>query len=428
MKKAILALLFIGVALAGCPNTNPNNGDPTTPDPNNGNPIIPVEFSKMDDSGYTVQSVGTLAQGTNDFAFEMYNEINEEGKNVFISPWSLSSALGMTQEGARGNTLLEMQQVLNLPANDSERQSAFAHLFNSINSPNDAYQMSTANAIWADDSLQMLEGFVNTVKTYYGAEARELDFAQSAQATNTINTWVEDKTNDKIKDLIPPNTLSSDTRLVLTNAVYFKGTWQIQFDPKDTREEEFRTPDGTVMTDMMRITKNDDGFDYAEDELAQVLELPYKGDKLSMLILLPTEDSLSNLEESLNAQKINSYRNSLQKTELPIYIPKFKFEEKYFLKENLPNIGMIDAFSPNADFFGISDERLLISEVIHQSFVEVNEEGTEAAAATAVIMEKTSSIGDPTIFKADHPFIFAIIDKDSGMILFLGKVADPTKT
>ncbi|MCR4335067.1 MAG: serpin family protein [archaeon] len=415
MKNTLFALLFIGLALGGC----------TSPNPENPNPVNPI----VDDSGYTSQSVKEFAQGTNDFAFAFYREINEDGKNVFISPWSISSALGMTQEGARGNTAIEMQQTLNLSANDSQRRSSFAYLFNFINSPNDAYTMSTANAIWANNDFQIIENFVDVVKNYYGAEARELDFAQSEQSTNTINKWVEDNTNGKIKDIIPQGVLSDMTRLVLTNAVYFKGTWQIQFNPDDTMPEEFRTPNGTVMADMMRIIKNDDGFNYTEDDLAQVLELPYKGDKLSMIILLPKNDSLSNMEASLDAQKIESYRNSLRKTELPIFIPKFKFEAKYFLNQNLSNLGMKDAFVPEiADFSGISDESLYISDVIHQSFIEVNEEGTEAAAATVVVVAATS-IGpeNPFEFKADHPFMFAIIDNETGLIVFLGKVVDPTE-
>tara|TARA_Y100000310_G_C20702557_1_gene831266 strand:+ start:3737 stop:4975 length:1239 start_codon:yes stop_codon:yes gene_type:complete len=412
MKKALIVLLFIGVALAGC--TSPG------PDP------IRTNFTNADDSGYTAQAVEELAFGTNDFAFELYNEVNEKNKNVFISPWSISSAFGMTQEGARGNTAIEMQQVLNFSTIDSERRSSFAHLFNSINAPNENYQMSTANAIWVDNDFQILENFVDTVKTFYGAEAQELDFAESVEATNTINDWVEDKTNNKINDIIPQGTLNNLTRLVLTNAVYFKGTWEMQFDPDDTKEEEFRTPSGVVMTDMMRIT--DDEFYYTEDDLAKVLELPYKGNKLSMLILLPKEDSLSNLEASLNAQKFEEYRDSLWKTELPIFIPKFKFEEKYFLKENLSNLGMKEAFTTKADFSGIANEDLLISSVIHQTFVEVNEEGTEAAAATVIAIGVTSAPPEPYIFRADHPFIFAIVDNESGLIIFLGKVADPTKS
>ncbi|MCR4368578.1 MAG: serpin family protein [archaeon] len=415
MKKKVLAVLLSALFLAGCASPNPE------PNPNNTAALV-------DDSGYALGQEEELIGGINQFAFDFYGEVNAKD-NVFISPWSASSALGMTYEGAREKTAEEMAQVLGLPANDARRRSSFAHLIKEINAPNEHYNLSTANAIWINQEFQIEDSFSNVARSYYDAQSSEVDFSRNIEAASEINSWVEEKTNNKIKDLVPPSALNSLTRIVLTNAVYFKGTWKIQFDPNNTKKEVFHSPSGEVMADMMIITKNDKGFNYAEDGLAQVLELPYNGDKISMLIILPKGD-ISELEASLDAAKVAEYRNSLRNREFPIYIPKFKFEKSYSLKQALSNLGMQSAFAPGvADFSGISKgEDLYISEALQKTFVEVNEEGTEAAAVTAVVaIAESAEIQIPLEFKADHPFIFLIQDRETGLILFLGKITDPTK-
>ena len=239
----------------------------------------------------------------------------------------------------------------------------------------------------------------------------------------------EDQTNDRIKDLIPQGVIDPLTRLVLTNAIYFKGDWVKQFDKKDTQERDFTTSTGnTVKAQMMSLTHDqaDINFNYTETDEAQVLELPYSGNELSMLIILPKSD-LSSLESSLSSDKLKEWRSNLTSEKVDqIYLPKFKFDTKYFMADTLSAMGMPTAFSSGADFSGMDGTKsLFISSVIHQAFVEVNEEGTEAAAATAVIVGETAAPIQNIIFNADHPFLFIIQQRDTGNILFLGRVTNP---
>jgi len=268
----------------------------------------------------------------------------------------------------------------------------------------------TMDALSSDTRINILKSLAKRRKTI------------TELSRKIINTWVEEQTNNKIKDLIPQGMITPLTRLVLTNAIYFKGTWAIQFDPTDTKKQDFRVnSEKTVQADMMSLTEEE--FNYTETDDLQILELPYKGDELSMLILLPKEN-LNKIE--LTLENLEQWRSSLRERELNIYIPKFKFETKYFMSKDLKEMGMPTAFGEGADFSGMTgDKKLFISQVIHQAFVEVNEEGTEAAAATALTMVE-SAVTKPTLFKADHPFIFIIQQKETGNILFIGRVNDPT--
>jgi len=278
----------------------------------------------------------------------------------------------------------------------------------------------------AKSRFQLLEEYRDTIERYYGGKITRLDYARDPEGSRqTINSWVEDKTEDKIKDLIPPGILNPDTVLVLTNAIYFKGTWVLQFDPKDTIDEDFTTSAGQIVkVPMMRLTGKDAEFNYAETDEIQILEMPYEGEDLSMLIILPKENNLEDIEESLTTEKLSEWKNMLKKQRVDIYIPKFKLETKYSMEGTLTKMGMPTAFTPAADFSGINGQGgIWIDKVIHQAFVEVNEEGTEAAASTAANMITAAQ----PVFRADHPFIFIIQQKDTGNILFLGRVVDPTK-
>ena len=230
-----------------------------------------------------------------------------------------------------------------------------------------------------------------------------------------INAFIEEQTNDKIKDLIPSGVLDSSTRLVLTNAIYFKGTWQWEFDTSDTRDSDFKiTPTNIVKTPMMNMNPDKVSFNYADTGDLQILELPYKGDEISMLVLLPSEN-LDAIENTLTAEKLNEYKSKMKETKLDsISLPKFEFDTKYFMKDTLSALGMPTAFSESADFSGMTGKKdLFISFVIHQAYVKVDEKGTEAAAATAAGMEKTTEVMPRTDFRADHPFIFLIQEKDT---------------
>jgi len=416
-SKILLGLLLTVILFFGC----------TTP--------LPHEQIILDDSQSTDTGVKEVVKGNNQFALEMYSEINENGKNLFFSPWSISSALAMTFEGAKGQTAEEMRTVLQFQENDLERRSSFAKIYNALNKDNSEYQLSTANALWAQENYPFLKDYIDTTKKYYSAEFTNMDFVnKTEESRKTINSWVEEKTNDKIKDLIPAGTLNDMTRLVLTNAIYFKGDWQTPFDKTKTKKEEFKVNETTnVQVDMMKLKEGKEGFNYAETDELQIIELPYKGKELSMIVLLP-KNNIPEIEEMLSAEKLNEWKDLMHEKEVYVYFPKFKFETKYFIANNLSEMGMPTAFSYNADFTGMFDsakteENIFISEVIHQAFVQVDEEGTEAAAATAVVMKATSAMPtNPIEFRADHPFIFIIQENSTGSILFMGKVVDPTSS
>ncbi len=381
----------------------------------------------LDDSGASQEKVNAVVNANNQFALELYSKLNEEnaGKNIFFSPYSISVALAMTYEGARGQTAEEMQSVLHFPADPEVRRPAFARIYNQINKRGKKYKLSTANALWAQKDYPFLDEYFNTVEKYYGGKVTNLDFVGDPENSRiTINKWVEAQTNNKIKDLIPEGVIDAATRLVLTNAIYFKGTWFKQFDKKNTVERDFKiSPTNSVKVQMMHLDDKKAKFNYTETKDLKILELPYSGGDLSMLILLP-KDSIEQLESELTIENLNNWTARLKEEEVSIYLPRFKFETKYFMAKTLREMGMSSAFG-NADFSGMTGRRdLYISNVIHQAFVEVNEEGTEAAAATAVVMKEAAMM--KKLFNADHPFIFIIREKETGNILFLGRVSDPT--
>ncbi len=277
-----------------------------------------------------------------------------------------------------------------------------------------------------------MDEYFKTIEQYYGGKVTNLDFTGNTENSRiTINNWVEEQTNDKIKNLIPPESIDSLTRLVITNAVYFKANWSIQFDAKNTYDQQFKLGFNTTTTaKMMHQTAY---FNYSETDEIQILEMDYLGNDLSMLVILPKDGhNIDNVGSTINMEKLNKWKSNIKYERVAVAFPKFKFEIKYFMKGTLSDMGMPSAFSmADADFSGMTGTRdLFISAVIHQAFVDVNEEGTEAAAATAVVMRTTTAPGkieQPKIFNADHPFIFIIQDKKTGNILFLGRVTDPSK-
>lgn len=384
----------------------------------------------LDDTESTSEKVSTVIEANNQFALDLYSKYRAKEGNIFFSPYSISTALAMTYEGAKGQTAEEMQSVFYFPEDNDARRSSYANLYNEINKKDKKYKLQTANALWAQQDYQFLDEYFNTVEKYYGGKVTNLDFvAETEKSRQIINTWVEDQTNDKIKDLIPSGAIDAMTRLVLTNAIYFKGNWALQFDEDNTREADFKiSPSETVKAQMMSLIGEKAKFNHAETEDLQILEMPYEGEDLSMLVLLPKEDNLDQVEQTISVAQLNEWREMLQEGKINVYLPKFKFETKYFMAQDLKGMGMPLAFSDTADFSGMTGKRdLFISQVIHQAFVEVNEEGTEAAAATAVIVALTAINEDPKEFRADHPFIFIIQQKDTGNILFMGRVNDPNE-
>jgi serpin B len=396
-----------------------------------GQTTTPQAASLADDKGATPAGITAVINANNQFALDLYSELRKsaKGENVFFSPYSISTALAMTYEGARGKTAEEMQSVFHFPTDGQLRKSAFAAIHNQLNKPDSKFKLSIANSLWAQKDSKFLSEYLTTLQQYYAAKATNLDFVSATEESRkTINKWVEDKTNNKIKDLLSLGSLDATTRLVLTNAIYFKGTWIRQFDKSQTKDGDFRvSATNTIKVPMMRRADKDATFNYAETSDLQILEMPYEGERLSMLVLLPKGD-LSLLEPSLSLDKINDWKSKLREQRVDVLMPKFTLDTKYSMKETLTQMGMPTAFDGDrADFSGMTGRKSLrISAVIHQAFVDVNEEGTEAAAATAVVMSGKSVPRPVPIFRADHPFIFVIQDKENGNILFIGRVVNPT--
>lgn len=406
-------------------------------------PYQPDQPPKADDVGSTQSGIQEVANANNQFAFDLYSELDKsEQGNLFYSPYSISAALAMTYEGAKSQTADEMKSVFHFPENNVLRPN-FAAIYNDINQGNKAYELRTGNALWVQNDFPFLEDYTSQVEQYYGGKAANVDFVtETEKSRQTINSFIEEQTNNKIKDLIPQGMLNSMTRLVLTNAIYFKGTWEWEFDKSDTRVQDFKiTPTNIVKIPMMYMDPDKARFNYADLEDLQILELPYKGEKISMLVLLPkqgedydretgevikSEYMLEDIE--LSSEKLNEYKSQMKETKLDsISLPKFEFDTKYFMKDTLSSLGMPTAFSDGADFSGMTGQRdLFISFVIHQAYVKVDEKGTEAAAATAVGVDLTSAT-PRNFFRADHPFIFIIQEKETENILFMGRVIDPTQ-
>ncbi|MEM2088592.1 MAG: serpin family protein [Thermoproteota archaeon] len=390
-------------------------------------PYPPTKPPKANDTGSTLQGIREVVRANNQFAFKLYSElVKAETGNVFYSPYSVFSALAMTYEGARGETAEEMKTVFGFPESNVLR-SNFAAIYNRINEASEDYELRTGNALWTQKDYLFLEDYLRTVEEYYGGKAAVSDFINEAEESRqTINTFIEEQTNHKIKDLIPPGVLDEYTRLVLTNAIYFKGDWKIAFNESLTSEEDFWVePDRTVKVQMMHMHPNETiRFNYADTGDVQIIELPYKGENVSMLIVLPKD--FEAFESSLTLEKLDEYKAEMREETLDeICLPKFELETKYFMQQTLSTLGMPTAFSGAADFSGMTGGRdLFISEVIHQAYVKVDEKGTEAAAATAVIM-KLTAIPETKIFKADRPFIFIIQEKATGNILFIGRITNP---
>jgi serine protease inhibitor len=439
-------------------------------------PRPPVEIS---------QPVTFAVEANRGFAVDLYRQLAREnqGKNLFFSPYSMSAALAMTAEGARGETALQMGEVLHFPKesrrsgkdaewipwNHATIDAGLADLDKQYNAENDC-ELRVANALWGEKTYPFAKAYLDAIEKSYGTgHVTPVDFVHNAEAARElINTWVEDQTKDRIKNLIPPRYVDRDTALVLTNAIYFKGQWVEAFQANGTKDEDFFLEDGTkVRAPLMHhdvtgsasyAAFNGDGtvfnipFTMAERSIQgggaggtkaparypdqdgfTMLELAYKGEKLSLIVLLPqAADGLPALEKMLTAANLKTWIGTLRRRRVDVFLPKFKLETSYEMKKPLIAMGMPRAFDyKSAQFSGMNAngrDELFISKVLHKAFVDVNEKGTEAAAATAVIMAKRAMvIAKPftPIFRADKPFVFLIYDKHNGNVLFLGRMMKP---
>jgi len=377
----------------------------------------------------------SLVEGNSAFGFELYQALKGEEGNLFYSPYSISLALAMTYAGARGETAQQMAATLHFILEQERLHPAFNWLDAELASRGEGaqgqdgedFRLNIVNAIWGQKDYEFLTEFLDVLAENYGAGLRILDFITETEKSRLIiNDWVSDQTEGRIKDLIPEGAISEWTRLVLTNAIYFNAAWECPFDEKVTADCPFYLLDGgQVIVPMMKQTES---FGYTEGEGYQAVELRYDGGELSMVILLPASGNFEAFEEGLQAQQVNDIISGLQFTEVALTMPKFEFDSEFSLKDTLAGMGMRDAFSPHdADFSGMTGKpELFISAVVHKAFVAVDEAGTEAAAATAVIVNTTSMPEEPRVeVTIDHPFIFLIRDIETGAILFVGRVLNP---
>jgi len=375
--------------------------------------------------------------GNNYFCLDLYQELKKgETGNIFFSPFSIFSALSMTAEGSKNITWNEMSAVFHLQQDNNTRWNAFLNLIRTINNPDKDYKLYTSNNLWLQNDFSFLNSYLDIVTNYYLAELATLDFIGDPEgARQIINNKVEEQTQGKITNLFPSGTINSSTRLVLTNAIYFKATWKYKFTKENTFEQDFTiAPGNTIKVQMMhqKLTRPIEDF-YGK---AKVLELSYVNDEVSMFIFLPDIDKMAELENAMTIENLNSWMAKRKTANLtPVYIdlalPKFKVETKYTLNETLSNMGMPSAFNDvTADFSGMNGEKsLFITHVVHKAFVAVDEEGTEAAAATGVVVVGINCIPPPaTPFIVDHPFIFMICENSTGAILFMGRVNEPTNS
>ena len=386
-------------------------------------------------SSKPAQSVTNLAAANVSFALDVYRQLSTmtPGDNIFVSPLSISAALAMTYLGARGDTASMMKKVLRLEAlSDADLHAAFGEILTALNESNAPYTLRTASRLFVSRQHKFLDDFVAATRRHYGAEAALSDFVGDPDGTRLqINKWVEEQTAEKIKDLLPNGSIDSLTALVLVNAVYFKGDWATKFDSRGTHDSEFIVnAQNTVNVKMMfRHDKYRLCVDSTID--CQILQLPYVSDRLAMVVLLPRQlDGLESLEKNLTADRLQQALravSSARPVEVDVSLPKFRLEQTCPLTDVLVALGMGDLFAADkADLSGMDGGRqLYVSSAVHKAFIDVTEEGSEAAAATAITVALMCMPDDPAEFVADHPFLFLIVDNRSGTVLFLGRLARP---
>jgi serpin B len=427
--KNISQTIYIAITLvilAGC--TYPSGGRP---------PGLSAQSDKQRTTSPDVPASdqAELAGGNSAFAFDLYRLLRKEKEgNLFYSPYSISLALAMTYAGAHGETERQMADTLHYTLPQDQLHPAFNWLDLELagrgegaqGKDGEGFQLNIANALWGQEEYAFRPEFLDTLAVNYGAGMRLVDFTGDPEAARVaINNWASDQTEDRIKDLIPAGVIDELTRLVLTNAIYFNAAWAEPFEESQTQNGAFTLLDGSQVTvPMMHHTAS---YGYAVGKGYQAIDLPYDGREISMVILLPDEGTFDAFESSLDAEGVDAILNDLTYQEVALTLPKFEVESDFSLVEALAEMGMPIAFSTDADFSGMDGtRRLCIGDVLHKSFITVDEAGTEAAAATAVEMKLTSAPMDPVSVSVDHPFIFLIRDIETDAVLFIGCVVNPS--
>ncbi|MCF8226067.1 MAG: serpin family protein [Bacteroidales bacterium] len=374
---------------------------------------------------YNLKSAKVI-HANNDFGLELFNKVvsNDPSANMMISPASIGLAMGMTYNGAETSTKAAFDSVFNYEGLTREEVNSISlDLVNTLGTNSRGNLLEIANSIWYRNDLPVYQSFIEMNKTYYNAMVKELDFSDPA-SLDEINGWVAEKTHDKIKKII--NQLSPDDMMVLINALYFNCLWEVEFDPENTTQQMFYNEDSTEFGNVEMMT-TESTYNYAATDLYSAVEMPYKNEKFSMHLILPnTGTTVNELVELLDSDTWEEWLTAYEEYyEVNVTMPKFKFDYERSLGSDLISMGLGEAFSPSADFSDISEINLMISRVLHKTYIDLNEEGTEAAAATAVVMELTA-MPDYHQITLDRPFLFAITENSSHSIVFIGKLSEPS--
>jgi len=411
MNRSVLAMLL---ASACTSSTEP--------------PLVKSDLERNLNPNISDADLDTLVADNTRFAADLYRQVRTTDGNLFMSPHSISTALAMTYAGANGTTATQMAAALHftlppatLHAGLSALDLALASRATVATGDTIPFRLHTANSIWGQEGWEFLAPFLDTLAVNYGAGLHVLDFQADPDASRqTINAWIEDQTNDKIQDLLPEGSITELTRLVLTNAIYFSAAWSEPFDASDTADRPFQTPTGVAQVPTLYQRAE---MRYGAGEGFRAAEIPYDGEQLSMVVVVP--DDLAAFEAQLTGSMLTSITSVLTHHEVQLKLPKFRFDAPLGLKATLQALGMVDAFTEAADFSGIDGTRALsVSDVLHKGFIGIDERGTEAAAATAVIVGVTS-VPPQAELTVDRPFVFFIRDVPTGTILFVGRVVDP---
>lgn len=369
-----------------------------------------------------------VAAANNGFALDFYRQVSDHGGNIFFSPTSIYTAFSMVYEAAGNDTAAQMQEAFGFEPDENLRHNHTAALASSLNRPDPNATLTLANSLWLADWFEPYDSYLNVIGDVYAADLASVNFTDP-ETVGAINAWAAEKTQDKIPRVIGPSDVHKQTSSVLMNAIYFKGSWKYQFDPEYTSEMDFWTGSENVTAHYM--TTQDD-FEYAVHDGAQLLRLPYEGDRLSMLVVLPLEkDGLDYMLGNVTAGQVDIWAGEMYQRDVIVYMPKFEVRTHYELVPPLRYMGVTDLFGPlTSDLSGMVEleppQTLWVDKALHDAYVKVNEEGTEAAAVTIITTVNESIPPPPEVFMADHPFLFLIQDDESGTILFVGRVSDPS--
>jgi serpin B len=401
-----------------------------------GEKILQSKLARIGSPSVPEEDLIQLAQGNNAFAIALYQKMRGGDGNLFFSPYSISLALAMAYAGARGDTEKQMAEALHFTLPQDRLHPAMNALDQEItsyakgnNNKDQGFRLNIANALWGQEGFPFLASYLDLLAQNYGAGMRLADFVHAAETSRKmINDWVKQQTQGKITDLFPQGSIDTTTRLVLANAIYFKAAWENSFDPASTKNETFYLLNGSPTSVPMMHTKGETTYLYAQGSNYQAVGLPYANSNVMMVVLMPTSGNFADFEAGLTVTQLEGILSDMTDKPLNLAIPKFKIETELDLKSTLASLGMLDAFDKNADFSGMDGKKdLFIADVLHKAYVNVDENGTEAAAATGVvmgIMAVPAQIQNVTI---DHPFLFFLFDPQTKMILFMGRMMNPGK-